>query len=205
MKAHSFLSFIQSNYDFSRANAILSEENLKNGWKHWLTLELLHIYNSSKLNFNIQTNAHYPSRSRDGKQPSYLHYHLDKAVEVVEKKCSASRSDFMVEEQGKVNFFEIRCGNGHSLFKNKDLLKFEADIARVEALKKVNPALEMTVLFAFYGAFSTKQVEAFIAIDNSIRCTYLLDSRLQGSSSISRMTHMQREGEARLCLAAFSV
>lgn len=205
MKAHSFLSFVQNNYDFERANAILSEANLKNCWKHWLTAELVHLCNNSDIGFNIQTDVYYPGKIVAGKEPHYLRYQTGKAVEAVNKKCSASRSDFVVSCNGKLHYYEISCGNGSLLLKNNDLLKFAADIARVEMLKKANAELEMSVLFAFYGAFSNKQIEAFIPIDNSKRCTYLLDSGLQGSTSISRMTQMQREGEPRLCLAAFSV
>lgn len=205
MNTHSFLSFIQNNYNFERANAVLSEVNLKNCWKHWLTAELAHLCNNSDTDFNIQTDVYYPEKVVTGKEPHYLRYQIGKSVEVVNKKCSASRSDFILSCNAKPHYYEIRCGNGSSLLKNNDLLKFEADITRVEALKKANNELEMTVLFAFYGAFTSKQVKAFVPVDNSRRCTYLLDSGLQGSTSISRMTQIQREGKPRFCLAAFSV
>lgn len=205
MKAHSFLSIVQNNYDFARANGILSEANLNNCWKNWLTAELVHLCNNSEIDFNIRTDVYYPGKMAAGKKPHYLRYQAGKPVAVVNKKCSASRSDFVLACNGKQHYYEISCGNGSSLLKNKDLLKFAADITRVEALKKINTKLEMNVLFAFYGVFSNKQIAAFTPIDNSRRCTYLLDSGLQGSTSISRMTQMQRKGKPRLCLAAFSV
>lgn len=205
MNAYSFLSYIQNNYDFGRANAILSEENLKNCWKHWLTAELVHLCNNSEADFKIQTDVYYPEKVSPDKDTHYLHYQVGKPAEVVNKKCAASRCDFTLTCEGKLHYYELRCANGRSLLNNKDLLKFEAEIVRGEALKKMNPKLQLTVLFAFYGAFSSKQIEAFIPLDNSTRCTYLLDSAFKGSSSISRMTQMQREGEPRLCLAAFSV
>lgn len=205
MNAHSFLSFVQNNYDLQRANAVLSEENLKNCWKHWLTVEFLHLCNHSDAVTHILTDIHYPAEQETGELLSYLRYQSGKSLQIVNKKRLASRCDFVVSENEHRYYYELSCGSGNSLLKNQGLLKFEADITRAEALKSENKKLKINVIYAFYGAFSSQQVETFIPVDNSLRCTYLLDTGLKGSSSISRMTQMQKGGEPRLCLAVCSV
>jgi hypothetical protein len=214
MNAHNFLTFVQNQYDFGRANAIMSETNLKNCWKQWFTAELVHMCNQSDSPLVAETDVHYPGITQgtaqtDGKS-LFLSYHPTKGVEAVTEKRNGSRCDFTMKDGSiadvsQTNYVEIRCANADLFVKNKDLAKFEADIKRIEALKAANPALQMTALFAFYGTFDSKQVENFKVMDNSNRTTYVLDSALEGSTSIARLSHMARAGEPRLCLAAFSV
>lgn len=205
MNAHNFLSFVQNEYDFERANAILSEINLKNCWKHWLTAELVHIYNKTSNQSQTATDVYYPAlKKNDDEGPVYLRYQADKKIETVTEKRVASRADFSVLSGGNEHYFEIRCANKQAFIKNKDLSKVSADMQRIEAIKKAHPALDITVIFAFYGAFSNKEIETLTPLDNSNRCTYVLDCGLTGSGSISRLCQMQRSGEPRLCLAAYS-
>ncbi len=210
MNAHNFLTFVQNQYDFNRANAIMSETNLKNCWKQWFTAELVHMCNQSQSPFITETDVHYPGVAQTDGKSLFLSYHATKGVEAVTEKRNGSRCDFTmndgaIADASQTNYLEIRCANADLFVKNKDLAKFEADIKRIEALKAANPALQMTALFAFYGAFTSKQVENFKVMDNSNRCTYVLDSALEGSTSIARLCQMARAGEPRLCLAAFSV
>lgn len=230
MKAQTFLSFVQNEYDFTRADAIMRETNLKNCWKQWFTCELVHMCSQSTSELDTEIDVHYPVQDKPaakkpvkkksdcedqdgtkndekkvGGKPAYLSYHPTKGVEEVSEKRSASRCDFALTANGQQHFFEIRCANSEQFVKHKELEKFEADIKRIEALKVANPELKMTALFAFYGAFSSKEVKDFAVMDNSTRTTYVLDSALKGSTSIARLIQMARNGEPRLCLAAFSV
>lgn len=205
MKAQAFLSFVQQHYDFSRANGILAETNLKNCWKQWFTCELVHMFNQVDSALKPQTDVYYVDGdpANTAEKTAYLSYNPGKDVELVSEKRHASRCDFAVELQGKRHLFEIRCANVELFGKNKDLNKFEADVNRIEAFKKANDNLEIISLFAFYGTLTAKQCEAFSVMDNSTRTSYVLDSGLSGSTSIARLSHMARNGEPRLCLAAF--
>jgi hypothetical protein len=156
MNAHSFLTFVQNQYDFGRANAIMSEINLKNCWKQWYTAELVHMCNQSDSPLVAETDVHYPGVSQTDGKPLFLSYHPTKGVEVVTEKRNGSRFDFTmadgsIADVSQTNYVEIRCANADLFLKNKDLAKFEADIERIEALKAANPALQMTVIFAFTG------------------------------------------------------
>lgn len=204
MNAQTFLTFVQQHYDFERANAILAQTNLKNCWKQWFTCELVHMFNQADGDFKPQTDVYYPGGApqQKGEKPKFLSYNSDKTVEVTTERRHASRGDFSVDFSGQTQLFEIRCGHGELFNKNKDLAKFEADVERIEALKQGNTALNVTSLFAFYGAFTAKQCEAFSKMDNSTRTSYVLDSSLTGSTSIARLSHMARNGQPRICLAA---
>ncbi|WDE04365.1 hypothetical protein SG34_023975 [Thalassomonas viridans] len=211
MNAYNFLSFVQNEYDFARANAIMSEINLKNCWKHWMTAELVHLYNQADGEFELQTDVYYPAaqlaaeKKEQQESMEFLRYQNGKAAEPVAEKRLASRADFSVKTPDGEHYFEIRCGNKNVFSKSKDLLKVESDMQRIEALKKANPELNITVAFAFFGAFENKEIEAFKALDNSTRCSYLLDTAMTGSGSIARLCQMQRAGNPRLCLAAYAV
>lgn len=207
MKAQQLLSFVQQHYDFERANAILAESNLKNCWKQWFTCELVHMFNQIDPVYMPQTDVYYTGGESDkgSDKPSYLSYSPDKGVEVVPDKRNASRCDFSVVSAGQSQLFEIRCGNTELFGKAKDVARFAADVDRIEAFKKANPALEITALFAFYGVLNSKQIESFTEMDNSTRNSYVLDTGLSGSTSIARLCQMARNGKPRLCLAAFSV
>jgi hypothetical protein len=204
MNTHSFLSLIQKNYDFTRANCIFSELNLKNSWKDWLTAELVHLCNDVEPFSDIQIGSHYPGAVKKDGSETFLRCRPGKSVERLRSKASASRCDFSVCNDGARHHFEIRCGNSLSFSKNKELSKYEADIERVSAIKKANPAVNVSAIFAFYGAFSTQDAKVFSVLDNSRRCTYVLDSSLTGSSGIARLSHMKKAGEPRVCLAVYT-
>ena len=203
MNSHDFLSFVQNEYDFERANLILCESNLKNCWKHWFTAELVHLCNTSLSELRARTDVYYPGKQKID-EPGYLSYRPGKAVTNVSKKRGASRCDFSFLVNGKQLYFEIRCVNQDSLAKRKELAKFAADQVRIDMLKKANPELNIMAILVFYGAFSNKEVEIFSPMDSGSRCSYVLDSGLSGSSSISRLSQFQRGGDPRLRLAAYS-
>lgn len=205
MNSQAFLSLVQSEYDFTRANAILSEINLKNCWKQWLTAELVHMFNQSESGFVTQTDVHYPAIVKTAKDPAYLSYQLGKPATAVSEKRHGSRCDFSVQQGNRTIYCEIRGANKSLFAKNKDLGKFSADIERIEALKAANSQLEIFSIFVFYGALSGKEIEAFKPMDNSTRTSYVLDSSLTGSTSIARLSHMDRNGNDRVCMAVFSV
>ena len=205
MNSQAFLSLVQSEYDFTRANAILSETNLKNCWKQWLTAELVHLFNQSDKSFVTYTDVHYPAKTEKADEPAFLSYQAGKGVSAVAEKRHGSRCDFSITQADHTVYCEIRGANASLFSKNKDLVKFESDIERIEALKAANPSLNILSIFVFYGAFSGKAIEAFQPMDNNTRCSYVLDSRLTGSTSIARLSHLDRNGDERVCVAAFSV
>lgn len=210
MNSQAFLSLLQSEYDFTRANSILSETNLKNCWKQWLTAELVHMFNqlschSGEQSFITQTDVHYPALIKTDKDPAYLSYQTGKPATAVSEKRHGSRCDFSVTQGNKTLYCEIRGANKTLFAKNKDLGKFSADIERIEALKAANNELNIFSIFVFYGALSGKEIEAFKPMDNSTRTSYVLDSGLTGSTSIARLSHMDRNGDDRVCVAVFSV
>ncbi|OUS25015.1 hypothetical protein A9Q99_22475 [Gammaproteobacteria bacterium 45_16_T64] len=203
MNTHTFLSLIQNNYDFERANTIFSEINLKKCWKQWLTAEFVHLLNNVGGPQLVQTEEQYLGLQDSEGVQQYLSYQKKVGVDVVKEKRTASRCDFGFELDNARHLFEIRCGTSTPSFNKKELTKFEEDIDRIDALKKSNPTLSLKALFAFYGVVSNKDAVLFKDIDNSLRCAYVLDTSLQGSSSISRLSHLKREGEPRLCLVAY--
>ena len=173
-----------------------------------MTAELVHLYNQAGGDFELQTDVYYPApvvKQDEQENAGFLRCQNGRAAEEVKEKRLASRADFSVKTADQEHYFEIRCGNKSVFSKSKDLLKVESDMQRIEALKKANPQLNITVIFAFSGAFENKEIEAFKALDNSTRCSYLLDTAMTGSGSIARLCQMQRAGDPRLCLAAYSV
>lgn len=206
MKPQLLLSFIQKNYDFSRAIDIFSESNLKKCWKPWLTTEMALLCEAKSLGENVKIEEHYRCRddSCDSKN-MYLRYKVNSGVDKIKEKRGASRSDFSFEEKGVAQHFEVRCCDDSTLKTQKQISIFEGDMIRIEALKKVNPSMSINTLFAFYGSFSSEEISLLKKMDNNKRCSYVLDTSLTGSCSIARLSQIKRGGDERLCLAAYGV
>lgn len=204
MNTHTFLSFIQNNYDFTRANSIVSELNLNHCWKNWLTAELVHLFNSDKDFEDIETNKRYQNETSLNNVSTFIRYREGKPIEDVQKKQLASYCDFSFSQENKRHYFEIRCANKSLFSKNNEVHKYKKDIMRIESIKKHNPNLNIHSIFAFYGMFNNEEINKFSSLDNSKRCTYILDSNLKGSTSISRLSQMQRSGLPRICLAVYN-
>lgn len=204
MNTHTFLTLIQNNYNFSQANNIFSQSDLKNCWKDWLTAELVQSWYISEQFSNIQIDTRYPGVKTHDAVETFLRHQSGQGVDHVSKKSSASRCDFSAHYQDTPYYFEIRCAS-NSLFKKKgDLEKYKSDIERVDLIKQANPYLNLAAIFVFYGAFSSQELANFTTLDNSEHCLYVLDSNLSGSTSIARLSQMQRGGSPRLCLAVYS-
>ena len=168
------------------------------------------MFNQSEGTFITQTDVHYPAlvtskEAKTDKDPAYLSYQPGKPATAVSEKRHGSRCDFSVTQGNTTLYCEIRGANKTLFAKNKDLGKFSADIERIEALKAANNELNIFSIFVFYGALSGKEIEAFKPMDNSTRTSYVLDSGLTGSTSIARLSHMDRNGDDRVCVAVFSV
>lgn len=205
MNSQTFLTLAQENYDFSRANVILSELNLKNCWKQWLTAELVHMFNHIEGDYRLETDIHYPAHQQTSSDPAFLQYQASKGATPVGEKRNGSRCDFSVTTHPQTVYCEIRGANADLFNKNKDLAKWLADIERIEALKEANPNLLILSIFVFYGAFSSDEMKMFQPMDNNSRCIYVLDTLLTGSTSIARLSQLNRNGDKRICVGTFSL
>lgn len=212
MQAQPFLSLLQNQYAFDRANHILSDINLKHTWKHWLTAELVYALTHAQTIEDIDIDTPYPnkataSKASDTKSKATLDFlsfkNGDSEAKAVEKR-SASKCDFSFNYGSKQVFVEVRCTQSAQILKAGEFRKFTDDTKRVQALKKANSDLSILTLFAVYGRFENKDMKKLEPLDNNQICSYVLDTCLSGSSSIARLSHVQREGESRTLLVASS-
>ena len=205
MNAQSFLALLQAHYDFTRADFIFNQLQLKNCWKPWLTTELTASLGCMPMPLEVVIDDHYQLPEKTDKPLEWLSHIPKNGVQVVTEKRHASRCDFRFDDQGKPHYVEIRCANKQLFQKGKEIQKYLSDIERITAFKKKLPDAAITALFAFYGAFDNEEVAVFKELDNAKRVNYVLDTGMTGSSSIARLSHLQRAGEPRLFIAAFSL
>ncbi len=215
MQAQPFLTLFQNLYSFERANHIFAQQNLKHCWKHWLTAEMVYALGQNPSTSNIEIDSLYqtkgvnivsPDNSQDRKteESAYLSYKAgDEKAKIVDKR-SASKSDFSFKFDKQTVFVEVRCSHMPVFFQAKEFRKFTDDIQRVQALKKANGSSAIITVFALYGRFENKDMKKLEPLDNNTCCSYVLDSGLSGSTSIARLSHMQREGEPRTLIMAHS-
>lgn len=200
MLTQQFLSHIQQHYPFTRANQLLAQDNLKNYWKHWLCCELIPVLSVGDEPQEVELEKYYPAQQDEQSDKGFLSIKAGNKQAFASEKRGASKCDFYLPAQSL--FVELRCGHQASLLKGKELDKFKADQHRIHALKQANPKLNIATLFAFYGSFDNKQCESLAQLDNNQAPSYVLDTGLTGSSSIARLSHMQRNGSARTLLVA---
>ena len=213
MQAQPFLSLLQNQYCFDRANHIFSDINLKHTWKHWLTAELVYALSQDPNINDIDIDTPYIAKPANTKAADnskskatldFLSFKTgDDKAKAVEKR-SASKCDFSFTQGSQQVFVEVRCTQSAQFLKAGEFRKFTDDSKRVQALKKANPDLAIITLFAIYGRFENKDMKKLEPLDNSQICSYVLDTGLQGSSSIARLSHVQREGDPRTLLIGSS-
>lgn len=182
---------------FDKHNQVFDSMPLKPLWKPWLTLEVCnHLLQQSSIS-NVEIDIKYQHK---GKYLQFDEAH-NKVVEVDGRR--ASEADFRFEYQGNPIWTEVYYLNASTKDKQEALEKIQKDYQRIEALRRALPKQEVMMLYGIYGRFTTKQLEIFKQLDNSSRTTYVLDSKLTGSTQISRLCQMQRAGKPRFLLAAF--
>lgn len=203
MQAQPFLSLLQNQYSFERADHIFSDINLKHTWKHWLTAELVYALTQEQSISDIEIDSPYPVKSSEIKDSlEFLSFkNGDDKAKAVEKRA-ASKCDFSFQYGTQPVFVEVRCTQSAQLLKASEFRKFADDVKRVKALKQANPDLAIITLFAIYGRFENKDMKKLEPLDNSQVCSYVLDTSLSGSTSIARLSHVKREGEPRTLLIA---
>ncbi|WP_086933812.1 hypothetical protein [Agarilytica rhodophyticola] len=208
MNSQLLLSIIQKNYNFSKAYDVFKNDYLSKSWKQWFTTEMALLFSCEKLSDKISVEDYYCASGVDNDENSsarFLHYHAKTGVTKVMEKRRASRSDFSFECDGKTQHFEVRCSDSISLKSNRQLAIFENDMIRVEHLKKENPSLSINTIFVFNGNFENKDINLLKPLDNNKRCSYVLDTSLNGSTSIARLSQIKRNGGERLCVVAYDV
>lgn len=182
---------------FNKHNSVFDSMTLKPLWKPWLTLELcdhlIHQESVDKLDINIK----YQHKGQ------YLRFEEENNTVVDTDGRGASEADFCFEYQGKQIWAEVFYLNAAAKDKQEALEKIHKDYQRIEALRRALPKQEVMMLYGIFGRFTTKQLEMFKLLDNSSRTTYVLDSKLTGSTQVSRLCQMQRAGKPRFLLAAF--
>jgi len=199
MLTQQLLSHIQQGYNFTPANQLLSKPALKNYWKHWFCCELVPLL-ANNAEQQVELEKYYPAQPNEHKDKAFLSIKTGQKQAQASEKRGASKCDFYLPNQEL--YVELRCGHASSLLKGKELDKFKQDQLRVNALKQANATLNIATLFIFYGSFDNAQCEQLAQLDDNQTPSYVLDTGLTGSSSIARLSHMQRHGDPRVLLAA---
>lgn len=204
MTAQNLLSFFQESPTFQtkesvfdKHNRVFDNQTLQPLWKPWLTLELCEHLQQNEDVSDLTIDIKYK------KNEQYLRVADDLlSVEDVDGR-SASEADFRFTIQNKSVWGEVYYLNINTKDKAAAIAKLEQDYKRIETLRRALPKQEVIMLYGIYGRFTTKQLDMFKLLDNSSRTTYVLDSKLTGSTQISRLCQMQRAGKQRFLLAAF--
>lgn len=203
MKPYPFLSLFQQHYDFERADRIFADQNLKNCWKQWFMAETLSALSTLPECQDVATDTPYSAGNAAKDDDAFLSVKPGENTAVLADKRSASKCDFSLSLDNSPLHFEVRCGHYESFLKARELKKFTDDLQRIEALKSLNPELNILTVFALYGSFENKDMKHFQPLDNSRRCSYVLDTDLNGSTSIARLSHMRRAGDPRTLVIAY--
>ena len=208
MYAQDILRLLQQHYapsQLDHANRIFAENRLQNCWKDWLSAEILNVLLQQGLSEHISIDLPYPNVAQIAGRSDAPAYLTTKAPFKSAKACEkryASKCDFAFNIDDQQLFVEMRCANTREFLTTRENKKFSDDFKRVKALQQRNENLNILVLFALYGCITPEDMQLVQQFDNSHTCSYVWDTGLTGSTSIGRLAHVQRNGEARLLIIA---
>lgn len=197
MDHQQLLQFFAKHDSFDRANRCLCNPQLRHFAQPWLAVELsqslMQLPEAQGVNFSEKYQL----------DDQFLRC-LPKTyqVEACEKRY-ASSADLALITPDRTIWFEVKMVHQDHLESNREIQRLQDDFERVDAFNRYLTQHRATLLLGIWGSFNNQQMKVFSQFDNQSRCSYVLDSRATGSSQISRLCQLQREGEPRFFLAIY--
>lgn len=199
MQSQQLLIELARVYDFDRANLNLAMPDVRHFARGWLSIDL-----SSYLATLLK---HKITGFGEPYQLSETYYHHDPKNNTIKKceKRKASKADLLlsgneVEEQR--HYFEFHYLHYEHLVGSKHRQKLYSDVERVRAMRKHLKQTQVTLIVAYWGTVSGLELDYLKPLDNNRNAAFALDSGIAGSSQVSRIMHVQKNGQPRLILMA---
>jgi len=207
MNAQAFLALIRDHYSFNTAQNLLANSQLKGFWENWFSADLLHQLSSNQIIDNIEIDSLYPAQKPADTQntkASYLSVKTNvKTAKTVEKRY-ASRADFAFSQQGNTLYCEGFCTQAAGQLEEKSIRKMSELLQRSKKLQAQNPALNIVTFCVVTGFIESSHMTPLKPLDNSKTLSYVLDTHIQGSSSIARLSAISNVEHPRILVIASS-
>lgn len=183
-------------YDFTQANQHLSNPEARKFARAWMAIDF-----SSSLAQALEGHINSYAAPYSFLGQFYKHQISDNQVKECDKRY-ASKADLELAVKNQQHFFEFHYLHQTHFTSSKSRHKLFQDVQRVREMRKTLPHQNVTLIIALWGSFTNEEIELFKPIDNNQHASYALDTRLKGSSQVSRLLHILKEGEPRLILVA---
>lgn len=206
MNAQAFLALIRDHYSFNTAQNLLANSQLKGLWENWFSADLLHQLSSNQVIDNIEIDSPYPAQTTGAQnaKASYLSVKTNvKAAKTVEKRY-ASRADFAFSQQRNTLYCEGFCTQAAGKLEEKSIRKMSELLQRSKKLQAQNPALNIVTFCVVTGFIESCHMTLLKPLDNSKTLSYVLDTHIQGSSSIARLSAISNVEHPRILVIAAS-
>ena len=206
MNAQAFLALIRDHYSFNTAQNLLANSQLKGLWENWFSADLLHQLSSNQVIDNIEIDSPYPAQTTGAKnaKASYLSVKTNvTAAKAVEKRYG-SRADFAFSQQGNTLYCEGFCTQAAGQLEDKSIRKMSELLQRSKKLQAQNPALNIVTFCVVTVCIESSHMRPLKQLDNSKTLSYVLDTHIQGSSSIARLSAISNVEHPRILVIASS-
>ncbi|MFM2480561.1 hypothetical protein [Celerinatantimonas sp. YJH-8] len=182
---------------FAEANKYLAQSCYKALFKPWLTLSLSYLLGQNSEVDALELSAPY----QDDEQ--FWRYQMKPFGIRTSDRNHASKADIKLQWHQHSVWTEVQVFHQDELGLASAFRRLEQDFRRVERLHQQLPMDQGLLLVGFWGSLQPEHIQLFRPFDNNVRISYVLDSRLSGSSQVARLSHIQRAGQPRFCLIAF--
>lgn len=215
MNAQSFLALIREHYTLDNADAMLNHTAIKSLWESWFTAELLQHLTEKGAIYDIDIDPPYPAPPSDepsddaSAAPAKLPYLTVKNHNANAKRVErryASRADFAFSLDASTPssriFCEGFCARADGQLEDKTIEKMQQLLGRASKLKQENDALQIVSFCVLQGFIEASHMKPLKPLDNSQLQSYVLDSDINGSSSIARLSAVSHRENPRMLIIA---
>lgn len=208
MHAQSFLTLLRDHYSFNQAQQVLTNTQIKGLWESWFNADMLHRLSWNNAIEDIDTDSPYPAVATEEASGSKIKYLSLKAGEteakLVEKRHS-SKADYRFSVHNATLYCEGFCAQASGQIEPKDIRRMSDLMQRSKRLKAQNNALNIVSYCVLWGFIESSQMKKLKPLDNSRTLSYVLDTHIQGSSSIARLSALSNVETPRILVIASSV
>lgn len=213
MNAQLFLALLRDHYTFNQAQSVLSNLQIKGLWESWFSGDMLHALSSSKRISDVIIDCPYPAQLSDEQnanagnvksKATYLSVKANESQAKLVEKRHGSRADFAFSAQGERLYCEGFCTQAHGQLSAKDIRRMRDLLQRSKKLKAQNASLNIVTFSLVSGFIESGHMTPLKPLDNSKTLSYVLDTHIQGSSSIARLSAISNVKQPRILVIASS-
>lgn len=205
MRIQPFFNYLSNHlsFDLAKNQYFSTSPHFHGGWEVWLQCEIAAALKKDNVPFSLEREKPYSGRGNgNGKLMAYSD--RSRTASWTNTANSAARADFFVQTANgrDPTHFELKCIYGHS-GPQDGWRRFGNDIAKIEALNKLDPNLNAIAMLGTYGIFKQEDMADVFNIVGQ-NTSYVIDFG-QAPPKVSTLKNVAQGGQDRFFLVGYGV